>query len=175
MKRVHTMAVRLGGAALFALVAGCPAAPQAPPPSAPSRIHGAAMPDFDRPVLSGGSVDTRALRGRVVVVKFFAEYCEPCKRTLPAAESLHRRHEEVAFIGISEDDSERTARDLIARYGLSFPVVLDRGQVLAGRYRVREIPVTFVMDARGVVRWVGGPEQTQSDLERAIEAILRES
>jgi hypothetical protein len=50
---------------------------------------------------------------------------------------------------------------------------MDRGNVLAGRFRVRDIPVTFVIDAEGVVRWIGGPEQDERDLERALSATLR--
>ncbi len=158
-------------AATVALV-GCPKKSPGgpPPPSAPSPLHDGAAPDFSRPSLSGEQVDTAALRGQTVVIKFFAKYCEPCKRTLPAAEQLHRDHPEVAFIGISEDESQSDTEALISTYGLTFPVVLDRGNVLAGRFRVSEIPVTFVVDAQGIVRWVGGPGQSEDDLARAVAA-----
>ena len=49
--------------------------------------------------------------------------------------------------------------------------MLDRGNVLAGRYRVTQMPVTFIVDAEGVVRWVGGPDQTEQELEQALRAI----
>jgi cytochrome c biogenesis protein CcmG/thiol:disulfide interchange protein DsbE len=146
-----------------------PAGP--PPPSAPSPLYEGAAPDFSRPSLGGAKVDTAALRGQMVVVKFFAKYCEPCKRTLPAAQKLHVDHPEVAFIGISEDESQGDAQALVAAYGLTFPVVMDRGNVLAGRFRVSEIPVTFVIDAQGVVRWVGGPSQSEDDLARAVASL----
>jgi cytochrome c biogenesis protein CcmG/thiol:disulfide interchange protein DsbE len=129
------------------------------------------MPDFRRRTLAGSELDTKALRGRVVVVKFFAEYCAPCTRTLPAVESLSRELEGVQFIGVSEDERRTTAEDLVARYRLSFPVVHDTGQVLSGRYRVSELPKTFVVDKAGKVRWVGGAEQTEDELRAAIEAV----
>ncbi|MCA9709982.1 MAG: CHAT domain-containing protein, partial [Myxococcales bacterium] len=110
------------------------------------------------------------LRGKVVVIKFFAKYCEPCKETLPAAEKLHQQHPEVAFVGISEDEYPSDAQALIDGFGLSFPVVHDQGNVLAGRFRVSEMPVTFVVDAQGVVQWVGGPGQGEKDLAAAISA-----
>jgi hypothetical protein len=50
-------------------------------------------------------------------------------------------------------------------------VVLDRGNVLAGRFRVNEIPVTFVVDAEGTVQWVGGPSHSETDLERAVASF----
>lgn len=116
-------------------------------------------------------MDTEALLGKVVVVKFFAEYCEPCKRTLPAAQALHAKYEDVAFIGISEDEGETAANRVVQTYGLTFDVVLDRANVLAGRFRVSEIPVTFVVDPQGKVAWVGGPGVGEDDLEAAVRMV----
>jgi cytochrome c biogenesis protein CcmG/thiol:disulfide interchange protein DsbE len=116
-------------------------------------------------------IETSALRGRPVVIKFFAEYCEPCKRTLPAAERLHRQKPEVSFIGISEDDYASTAGKIGDEYGLTFPIVHDIGKALKGRFRVSDMPMTFVADASGTVRWVGGPAQNEHELEQALEAL----
>lgn len=142
-----------------------------PPPSSPSPLANAAAPTFQRDTLSGGRIDTAALSGKVWVVKFFAEYCEPCKRTLPAAQRLHERYDDVTFIGVSEDERQADALALVHAHGLTFPVVLDRGNVLSGRFRVRELPITFVIDASGTVRWVGGPEHDEDALERAIRSV----
>ncbi|HEV8248202.1 MAG TPA: TlpA disulfide reductase family protein [Polyangiaceae bacterium] len=141
------------------------------PPTAESRLLGKPLPDFHRATLAGSNMDTSELRGRTVVVKFFAQYCEPCKRTLPLAERLHREHPEVVFIGVSEDEYATTARSVGETYGLSFPIIHDAGKALLGRFRVSELPVTFVADSRGMVRWVGGPAQSESDLGRALEAV----
>ena len=160
-------ALALAGAAATACgSAGVPA-------SAPSPLAQKPLPEFKRPALDGSMVDIKALRGRPVVVKFFAEYCEPCTRTLPAAEELHRERPDVAFIGISEDELASTAAKVRADYSLTFPVVHDRSQVLAGRFRVSEMPYTFVADAQGVVRWVGGPDQDEADLAQAVDALAR--
>lgn len=140
------------------------------PPSAPSHLYQKPLPEFSRSALDGGRIDVQALRGRAVVVKFFAEYCEPCKRTLPAAERLHRDHPEVVFIGVSEDDYAETARKVGQSFGITFPIVLDMGKALKGRFRVSEMPVTFIADRQGVVRWVGGPGQTEADIAQAIAA-----
>ena len=155
------------GAALL-LATACKPGP--PPPTAPSPLVQKSVPDFKRPTLAGPRIDTEGLRGQVVVIKFFAKYCEPCKRTLPAAEKLHQKHPEVAFIGISEDEYASDAQALVDGFGLSFPIVHDQGNVLAGRFRVSEMPVTFVIDGQGVVQWVGGPGQDEDDLAAAIAA-----
>ena len=152
----------------LAALAGCAARL---PPSAPSALLGKALPEFRRPTLAHGDLDATRLRGRPVVVKFFAEYCEPCKRTLAAAQRLAAQHPEVQFVGVSEDQYQATAERLVRHHGLSFPVVLDRGNVLQGRFRVREMPVTFVADSTGTVRWVGGPAQTEDELADVIAAV----
>jgi cytochrome c biogenesis protein CcmG, thiol:disulfide interchange protein DsbE len=144
--------------------------PAGPPPSAPSPLAQQSVPDFARPTLAGARVDTEQLRGKVVVIKFFAKYCEPCKVTLPAAQKLHQKHPEVAFVGVSEDEYASDAQTLVDGYGLTFPVVHDQGNVLAGRFRVSEMPVTFVVDPQGVVQWIGGPGQDEDDLAAAIAA-----
>ncbi len=159
-------------ATLTISLAACrPSGPATPPASAASPLAQKPVPTFARPTLSGERIDTDELRGQVVVIKFFAEYCEPCKRTLPAAEKLHRKHPNVVFVGVSEDEYSSIAQQVVATYGLSFSVVHDKGNVLAGRFRVTEMPVTFVVDAQGVVQWVGGPGQDEDDLAAAIDAF----
>ncbi|HSN97757.1 MAG TPA: TlpA disulfide reductase family protein [Candidatus Nanopelagicales bacterium] len=150
---------------------GCGGGAAQMPPSMQSPIAGKPLPDFKRRTLEGAEVDTKGLRGRVVVVKFFAKYCEPCKRTLPAVQALSKDRQDITFIGIAEDEREVDVREMIGAYGLTFPVIHDRGNVLSGRYRVSEMPVTFVVDAQGTIRWVGGPEQSEVELEQAILAV----
>jgi len=140
------------------------------PPSASSALQGKPLPAFERDSLRGERVDTKALVGRVVVVKFFAKYCEPCKKTLPEVESLAKDHPEVAFVGVAEDEAKADVDWLVATYGLTFPVVHDRGNTLSGRFRVTSMPITFVADKTGTIRWVGGPEQTGRAIGQAIEA-----
>lgn len=141
------------------------------PPTAPSELLARPMPDFTRSSLAGQRISTTRLRGRTLVVKFFANYCAPCKHTLPGVERLHEKYGDVAFVGVSEDEQTDTALRLVKQYHLGFPVVQDQSNVLAGRFRVTAMPATFVIDRRGVVRWVGGPAQTESGLEQAIEAL----
>jgi thiol-disulfide isomerase/thioredoxin len=143
------------------------------PASSTSQLLRRPMPSFQRAALDGSTFDSRAHPSGVVVVKFFAKYCEPCKKTLPAAEKLHRDRPDVAFVGVSEDESASAARDLVSLHGLTFPVVHDAGNVLAGRFRVSEMPVVFVSGRDGAIAWVGGPEQSEDALARAVESLRR--
>jgi thiol-disulfide isomerase/thioredoxin len=156
---------------LFALsLLGCGSG--APPRSAASPMLDKALPQFKRRGVDGNEVSTSD-GGRVVVVKFFAKYCEPCKKTLPEAQRLHRSHPDVLFVGIAEDEYQADVDEMIRTFGLSFPIVHDRGNVLAGRFRVQEMPITFVADAAGTVRWVGDGKTSESGLESAIEWAKR--
>jgi len=155
---------------LVAVFTGCGgAAPKPLPPSASSPLISHASPDFRRPALDGSTVETTTWRGRVIVVDFFSEHCVPCARSLPSIEALHRALPNVAVLGVSEDDDVSGAQRMIQRHSLTFPVVHDDGHALAGRFRVSELPATFVVDGRGVVRWRGTPE-TEDDVRAVVES-----
>jgi len=125
------------------------------------------LPEFQRRTMAGNELSTKDA-GVVVVVKFFAKYCEPCKKTLPEAQRLHSEQPDVLFIGIAEDEFQADVQEMIDTYALSFPVVHDRGNILAGRFRVQELPITFVTDTSGRIRWVGDGATSESGLEAAI-------
>jgi thiol-disulfide isomerase/thioredoxin len=152
-----------------AAVAGC--GRPSFPPSAESHLLGQPLPELRaHETLNGTPLEAGDFRDRVVVVKFFASYCEPCKRTLPAAERVHEAQADVMFLGVSLDESREDAVGVVKSYGLTFPVVYDAAHVFQGKFHVSELPRTFVADRKGVVRWVGAGGQTDDDLDRAIEA-----
>jgi thiol-disulfide isomerase/thioredoxin len=164
--------------ALAATTMGCgsSASSTSPPPRAAAAsaeiahpLKGKPLPEFRRRSITETDIDTKALGGRVTVIKFFAKYCEPCKWSLPAAQRLAGEHTDVAFIGIAEDESVADTLETVRAYQLTFPVVHDRGQVLGGRFRVRELPITFVVGKRGTVAAVLGPGGDEGELRSAIE------
>jgi len=164
---------------LLCAALGCAHAtgPAPPPASSRSRLLNEPLPTFRRPTLQGGTFDSAAATGpgQVVVVDFFAAYCKPCQRALPALEALHRRQPGLTIVGVSLDDTPDNAWKSVRRHRLTFPVIHDAGNVLAGRMRVTELPISFVIDRGGRVRWVGGPDQPDDALERAIAAITTAS
>jgi thiol-disulfide isomerase/thioredoxin len=148
-------------------------APPSYPPTHPSSLLGKPLPALHHlRTVDGATLSTDDARGKPVVVKFFAQWCVPCMKTLPEAERIHREHPEVAFFGIDEDDGEDGARALVTRFGLTFPVIHDTGNALSGRFRVASLPTTAVADRQGTLRWIGGEEQTGDALEQAVEAAL---
>jgi cytochrome c biogenesis protein CcmG/thiol:disulfide interchange protein DsbE len=159
--------------AVPSVVTGAGCAKAALPPSFPSPLLGKPLPPLGR-TLDGSEIDSGALRDRIVVIDFFATYCAPCQQVLPALRALNEAHPEVVFIGISLDEQRRDAIALVTQHGLSFPIVHDRAHVTAGRFRVRELPVTFLVDRSAQIRWVAGPEHAPDDIERALQSLLGE-
>ncbi len=156
-------------ALLFALVVsllGC--GPAQPPASAESAMLDKPLPKLSGRTVAGKKVAKDALANKIVVVKFFAKYCKPCKKTLPEAQRLHESNDDVMFIGVAEDEFQADVQEMISTYGLTFPVIHDRANIVAGRFRVDQLPATFVADAGGNVRWVGTSSQSEGDLEAAI-------
>lgn len=159
---------RLAPLVLAATACGQPTAPA----SVAHPLLGHPLPELHhRQTLEGREIETLGLAGRPVVVKFFADYCVPCKETLPAAERAHEAHPGVLFLGVDEDESIDTAASVVKRYGLTFPVLHDTGNVLSGRFRVSSLPTTFAVDRSGFIRWVGGEGQTEAELKRAVESV----
>ncbi len=141
------------------------------PPSASGPALGRALPEFTRRSLAGQMVSSSEMRGKIVVIEFFAQYCKPCWRALPQVQKLAAGDAALLVIGIGEDEFASDT-DLMARQlGLTFPVVHDAGNNLAGRFRIGQIPATLVLDRSGVVRWQARPEDGVAELRRAVAAL----
>jgi peroxiredoxin len=154
-------------AAFVAMLLAACGAREVAPPSVPSPLLAHPAPEFRRPALDGSLVASAAWNGHVAVVDFFSEHCAPCAKMLPSIEALHRSMPDVVVLGVSEDDDEDGARRMVQTHGLTFPVVHDAGHVLAGRFRVTDLPATFVVDARGLVHWQGA-----GDGEGDVKAVV---
>jgi thiol-disulfide isomerase/thioredoxin len=167
------MKSRLVLLALLLVAAACKGGAQYPPTLGHSLLN-QPLPEMSHfQSLDGDALDPAGLHGRAVIVKFFASYCEPCKRTLPATERAHEQYGDAVFIGVSEDDDADTARQLVQKYGLTFPVIKDEDHVLFGRFRVGDLPKEYVADKTGTIRWIGGGDQPESDFDQAVDAANR--
>jgi peroxiredoxin len=135
----------------------------------------AVMPEVQLTRLSGEALATSALRGKGVVVTFWATYCGPCLKEMPAMVDAYRRlsprgHEIIA-VAVSKDDPGRVA-EFAAAQALPFKVAFDAEGIAASAFgNVRITPTTFVMDRDGRVlkRYIGGPDWRE--LHALLEAI----
>lgn len=139
------------GASLVALLA---TRPQQTATEVDTPLVGQAAPAITGPTLAGGSFDLAALRGRWVVVNFFASWCPPCQQEQPelvAFAYAHRGPGDAALVGVVFDDSASTARSFMRSTGASWPAVVDPGGQIALDYGVRGPPETFIVSPRGTV------------------------
>lgn len=132
-------------------------------------------PDFELVRLDGGTFSLRAHRGRVVLVNFWATWCEPCRDEMPDLQQLWEayRDDGLLVVGVSLDDGDRS---LIEEFHQTFPVeypLLLNGRAIAAQYGADHfVPSTFVIgrDGRLLDRHVGA--LTRDSFEDRIEALL---
>src|ERR671922_1537718 len=106
------------------------------------------VPDFDLPLLGGGTLSSEALRGSPVVMNFFASWCAPCREEAPLLERTWRtyRDDDVLFVGVNIQDTERNARRFVREFGITYPVLRDEDQELARALDVYGLPQTYFVD-----------------------------
>lgn len=138
-----------------ALVAVLATSPQASYTEVDSPLLGKAAPAVSGTTLQGGHFDLSSLRGRWVVLNFFASWCPPCQQEEPdlvAFAFQHRRRGGAALVGIdSFGDTVSSALAFVHQAGATWPVVTDASGQIALDYGVRGPPETFVISPRGVV------------------------
>ncbi len=107
------------------------------------------VPEFELPLLRGGSLSSHQLKGTPIVLNFFASWCEPCREEAPLLERTWRRYRSrgVRIVGVNVRDTERDARRFVRDYGLSYPVVVDRGEELSSALGIHGLPQTFFVTA----------------------------
>ncbi len=180
MRRAARLAVA-GLATLSAVLSAVAPSLAAPPSEAllaelklvPGR--GATPPAFSLPDLDGRVVSLASLRGRVVLVYFWATWCSFCVRELPSTmESLQRRYRDqgLTVLAVSFEESPDTVKAWVRPRGLSMPVLLDRAGDVSGDYRVTATPTAVLLDREG--RVVGRAVGTRpwTDARALWEALL---
>ena len=137
---------------------------------------GSRAPEIGADDTDGNRVTIRGLRGKVVLVDFWASWCDPCKQELPVLERIYAQYQAqgLVIIGVNIDRRASNMRTFLRRTDLSFPVVHDADQSIAGRYRPSRMPSSYLIDRRGIVRHVheGFRASDASGIERRIRDLL---
>jgi peroxiredoxin len=130
-------------------------------------------PTLREPTLEGGTVDLARMRGRPVVINFFASWCAPCKAEGAAfADAASTYRGRVQFVGVAIDDSRSGALSYTHRYGWNWPIVFDPHDHLVQPFGLLGKPTTFVLDANGRVAWKLQRELSRDELSTALNDVL---
>jgi thiol-disulfide isomerase/thioredoxin len=132
-----------------------------------------AAPTLDEPTLAGGRVDLAHMRGRPVVINFFASWCAPCKSEGAAFADAARAYKgRVQFVGVAIDDSRSGAASYTRKYGWNWPIVFDPHDHTVEPFGLLGKPTTFVLDRSGRVAWKLQRELSGDELRTALDDVL---
>ncbi len=134
-------------------------------------------PSFSAESINGkGKVSLDQWKGKVVLVDFWATWCEPCKKSFPKLEELRVKYEASGFaiVAISEDDEDTGIKQFGQTYGAKFPIVWDKDKSIAGKYKPPNMPSSFIVDKNGVVRHVhlGYHDGEEKEIEQEVKSLL---
>ena len=141
------------------------------------------IPDFSMPLFSGyelnGASQVRLadLRGKVVLINFWASWCKPCEQEaadLRMAWDYYKDSGQVAFLGVDYVDTEPEARAYLQKFGIVYPNGPDLGTKVSQLFRIKGVPETYFLDREGVLRHVQvGPFTSVDDIRAVIDPLLR--
>ena len=138
----------------------------------------------ETPPLAGTSLDGRAMdlrdhKGRVVLVNFWATWCDPCREEMPSFERLRTRLRGRPFEVVTVNFGEGPARiqPFLERHRISLPVLLDRDKEAAAAWHAGGLPMTFLVDAHGRVRYsaFGEADWSRGEPLRVVESLVKEA
>ncbi len=166
---MRAAAALLAGLILLGPIAGAAQEALKPWPGGPT-------PALKLKDLDGREHALDAYRGKVVLVNFWATWCEPCKEEMPSIERLRRSLEGRPFAVLAVNLAEPDARvqAFLRQVPLGFPVLMDRDAAAAKAWKARMLPATFIVGADGRVRYsyIGELDWSREPVSKQITALL---
>jgi peroxiredoxin len=141
-------------------------------------LEGKAAPDFTLAKLGGGDVKLSDLKGKVVVLDFWATWCGPCVEGLPHVDKVYQENKAkgVEAFAVNMQEEEGDVKKFIADKKLTLPVLMEKKGDVAEKYKVEGIPETVIIGKDGKVRkvFIGSGPDTESQLRKAVEEAVKE-
>lgn len=148
-------------------------------PLAPAALkQGDVFPDVTAHKLEGPLPGS--LKGKVVLVDFWASWCGPCAQSFPALEDLYQRYKDrgLVILAVSVDEKAGDMQAFLKKHPATFPVVRDAEHKLVAAVDVATMPSSFVLDTTGKVRFVHAGfrgDSTRKEYAQEIESLLKEA
>lgn len=134
-------------------------------------------PAFTLQSITGEMYDLNALKGKVLLVNFWATWCPPCRAEMPAIDTAYRANKDAGFVVLAVDQQEdpRVVKAFGEKYNLTFPLLLDRDGSVNVLYSVSALPTSYFVDRQGVIRdmMIGGSMSSEF-IEGKIKTLLEE-
>lgn len=139
---------------------------------------GAAPPAISAPDVDGHLIDLTALKGKVVLIDFWASWCGPCKKELPFLQSMYEKFKARGFVVIGVNIDKRTSNlnRALESLSLDFPIIHDSDHAIVGKYKPKTMPSSYVLGRDGSLRRVhrGFRSSDKPSIEALISTLLGE-
>jgi peroxiredoxin len=138
---------------------------------------GVLAPDFSLPDNRQEMLSLKSLRGKVVLLNFWASWCGPCQSEMPSLEALFQKYRDrgLVILGVSMDDEGWPAiNQFLQQVPVTFPIVNDQNQSVSDLYQTYRVPETYLIDTQGriVDKFVGPQDYNQEVFFKKLERIL---
>ena len=138
----------------------------------------AVAPDFTLKSQKGDNLKLSELRGKVILINFWASWCGPCRQEMPVLNELYQRYRPLDFtiLGVNVEQNSDNARSLLKDVSVSFPILFDNDNKVSKLYHVKGMPSTVLVDRDGNIRYVhmGYQPGTEAEYQSQIRALIRE-
>lgn len=135
------------------------------------------IPALKATTLDGQPFDLSAQKGKVVVLNLWATWCTPCRVEMPALDKFYAKYRDrnVVVFGLDENDPDDLEEVKKVMADFTYPAALGQAAALNDIRMPRVLPITYVIDTKGVIRaklWPGGTPVTEENLEKAVDPLL---
>ncbi|MEK7777193.1 MAG: TlpA disulfide reductase family protein [Chloroflexota bacterium] len=142
-------------------------------PTGPAPVLGKPAPEFQLPLLGGGTFDLSQQQGKVVWIFFWATWCPPCRAEMPDIQKVWETEQgsDLVVIGVDFAEDSQTVRAFVNKLELDFPIGMDFAGKITTEYRIAGFPSHFFVDRNGVLREIRIGSMSEATMRAKLELV----